>query len=216
MVSAVMFMREAVARSMASWAVTPLGWSSVATSRSCGSWRMASTSLPVQMASSAGSGIFQGVLVFGAAGTVVDGKILHRLHVKLNARNTPEVSRETADHFAGGEAADGGIFQVDLDAAAVERGVDAVGSDERREAFDRRVLQNFMSELLLLPRHRGERDGFGRLRNALNDARVLRREEALGDLDVEDDGQHKHGWRPPAASAFRSGRPSAGCGHKRR
>ena len=41
-------------------------------------------------------------------------------------------------------------LQVDGDAAAVQRGVDAVGADERRQALDRRILEDDLRQFLLL------------------------------------------------------------------
>ena len=40
-------------------------------------------------------------------------------------------------------------LQVDLDAAAVQRGVGAVDADEGGEAFDRGILQDDLGECLL-------------------------------------------------------------------
>ena len=71
-------------------------------------------------------------------------------------------------------------LEVDGDAAAVERGVDAIGADERGEAFDGRVLKDDLGQCLLALGHVGERDGLVGLADALDDAGVLHREEALG------------------------------------
>ena len=48
-------------------------------------------------------------------------------------------------------------------------------------------------------RHRRERDGFRRLRNAQNHARILHREEAFGHDDVEINGEQP-AW-PTATSS---------------
>src|SRR5208282_6927902 len=86
-------------------------------------------------------------------------------------------------HFQG--------LQIDLDTPAVQGGVSAVHADEGRKTLNRWILQNQMSQLLLLFRHGREGDGLPRLRNSLNDARILYREETLGDDDVENDGEHQ-------------------------
>jgi len=39
----------------------------------------------------------------GAAGAVVDGQVLHRLHEELNAGNTAEISIKTPDDLACGK-----------------------------------------------------------------------------------------------------------------
>jgi hypothetical protein len=51
-------------------------------------------------------------------------------------------------------------LEIDENASAVERGVDAVRADERRQAFHRRVFQNHLRERLLPFGHRGERNIF--------------------------------------------------------
>ena len=76
-------------------------------------------------------------------------------------------------------------LQVDQHAAAVERRVRAVDADERRQARHGRIFEHDVGQRLLPLRHRRERDRLRRLRDALDGARVLHREEALGNHDVE-------------------------------
>ncbi len=45
------------------------------------------------------------------------------------------------------------VYQVDLNAAAIERHVGAVNSDERGKAFNCRILQDNVVQLLLPLRH---------------------------------------------------------------
>ena len=77
---------------------------------------------------------------------------------------------------------------------------------------DRRVLQDARRERLLALGHRRERDRLRRLGDALDDAGVLHREEALGHHDVEQHGQHqradrdeqRRGWRSSTQSSMRA------------
>ena len=81
-------------------------------------------------------------------------------------------------------------------------GVGAVRADERGQALDRRIGQDDLGQLLLSLGHGLEADGRRRLRDALDDAGVLHREEALGDHDVEEHRQHqrRHGHQQRHAS----------------
>jgi len=75
-------------------------------------------------------GIFESVLVLGAADAIIDGEILHRLHVKLDSFNLRQLRSKPFDDATGGNAALFKRLQVDLDATAVKRSVRAVGSNE--------------------------------------------------------------------------------------
>jgi hypothetical protein len=86
-----------------------------------------------------GTRVLERVLVLSTAHPVVDREVLHRLHVELDARHLRQLGIEAPDHVGGRDAALGERLEVDLDAAAVERGVGAVGADERGNALDRRI-----------------------------------------------------------------------------
>ena len=103
--------------------------------------------------------IFERVLKFGAADAILHRQILHRLHEERDAGDLRELRLQARDHVAGADFAHVQRFQVDQNAAAVERCVGAVDADERREAVHRGVLQNHLRQLLLLARHFGERYG---------------------------------------------------------
>src|SRR5712692_2283551 len=64
-------------------------------------------------------------------------------------------------------------FQVDLDPAAVGRGIRSVHPDEGREALDSGVLQQDFRQRLLALRHRREGDRLRRLGDSQDDAGVL-------------------------------------------
>ena len=80
-----------------------------------------------------------------AADAIFDGQILHRLHEQRDAGHLRELGLQAPDHVAGADFALVERLQIDLDAAAVERGVGAVDADERRQAVHRRVLQNHLA-----------------------------------------------------------------------
>ena len=140
-------------------------------------------------------GIFQRVLVLGAADAVIDREILHRLHVERDAGDLGQLRLQAADDLGGGDFAHVERLEVDLDASAVERGVGAIGPDERRKAIDRRIVQQDLGQLLLLFGHGVKGSGCGGLRDALDEARVLGREEALGNRHVQDHREHQSGER---------------------
>ena len=71
-------------------------------------------------------------------------------------------------------------LQVYQEPSAVERDIVAVHADEGRQALHVRVGENGRRELLLALGHRRIGDTFTGLGNALDEAGVLVREEALG------------------------------------
>ncbi len=81
-------------------------------------------------------------------------------------------------------------LQVDQHAARVERRVGAIDADERAQALDVGIAQDGVGERALTFAHRLEGNALRRLRDGLDQAGVLDREEALGDHDIEKDGQH--------------------------
>ncbi len=138
--------------------------------------------------------IFQRVLILGAADAVVDGDVLHRLHVEVHAGDVAEFVLQAANDIGRVDAAGRTLIErleVDGDAAAVERGIDAVGADEGGKTFDGGVAQDDVGELLLFLRHGVEGDILRRLGDALDHAGILHREEAFGDDDIEEDGEHQ-------------------------
>ena len=130
-------------------------------------------------------GIFQRVLKLGPADAVFHRQVLQRLQEELNAFNACELGLQAANHLGGGDLAHIERLQVDLDAARVQRGVGSVHADERRDVIDGRILQQNVHELLLALGHRGEADRLRRFADAQDHARILHREEALGNHDEE-------------------------------
>jgi hypothetical protein len=133
-----------------------------------------------------GIGVLQRELVLGAADRGVDGQILHRLHVERDARDDAgRLALQAADHsLAMSSAALVVRLEIDQEAAAVERVL--VPSTPMNE--DR--LSTSGSFRIAPPAPAGARHGrvgdrLRRLGDALDQAGVLHRKEALGDHDVE-------------------------------
>ena len=143
-----------------------------------------------------GIGILHRVLVLGAADAVLHREVLHGLKVEANAFHLGQLGLEPVDDFAGAEAAILQGLEVDLDAAAVEGGVGAVDADEGGQAFHGGILQDLSGQRLLPLGHGGEGNRLRGLGDAQKHARVLDREEALGDGEVEQhrgsEGGHGH------------------------
>jgi hypothetical protein len=121
-------------------------------------------------------GVFQCVLELVPAGTIVYRQVLHWLQVEMYASHLPQLGLKSSDHSGRIDVAFGKWFQVDLDASAVQSCIRSIHSNEGRQAVDCRVLKNELREFLLPKGHRLEGDGLRSLRNALNNAYILRRE----------------------------------------
>ena len=75
-------------------------------------------------------GIFQGVLVLGPADPVLHGQVLDWLHVEINAFHLIQFRLQPAHHREGAHFSLFQGFEIDENAATVERGVDAIRPDE--------------------------------------------------------------------------------------
>ena len=129
--------------------------------------------------------ILQCVLVLRAAYPVIDGDVLHRLHVQLDAIDLGQAGVKAANHVGGAEIALVERLEIDRHAAAVQGGVGAIGANEGGEAFHRRILQDHLGQILLGFGHGGKGDGGWRLRDPLDYAGVLYREKPFRNDDVE-------------------------------
>ncbi len=103
-------------------------------------------------------------LVLGAADPVFHGHILHRLQIQGNPGQLGQFGFQPGDHFGGADRAFGVRFQVDQEAAAVGRGIDAVDADKRRQAVDRRILKNQLAPAFADVRPLPRRTRFAALR----------------------------------------------------
>ena len=93
-----------------------------------------------------------------AADAIFDSQVLNRLEEKRDAIDLGEFGLQAADDIGGADFALGERLEIDLDTPAIQCGVCAVNADERREALDRRILENHISKSLLALRHGHERN----------------------------------------------------------
>ena len=90
--------------------------------------------------------VLQRELVLGAADRGVDGQVLHRLHVEIDAGDILHLALQPADDRAGVERALVARLQIDEEAAGIERRIGAVDADERRQADDIGILEDRVGE----------------------------------------------------------------------
>ena len=105
----------------------------------------------------------QGELVLGPADGGVNGQILGRLEIELDAGDAAHRVLQTADHRLHTIVAFIQRLEVNLQAGAVQRRVGAVDADERGQAFHRRIFEYRRRHLLLALGHIGERRRLRRL-----------------------------------------------------
>ena len=137
--------------------------------------------------------IFQRVLVLGTADAVIHRDVLHRVHVKHDALDRLEARLQPANHIGGADVAHIQWLQVDGHSPAIQRRVRSVRANKGRQAIDCRVLKNDGCKLLLLLCHSRKGDSLRRLRDTLNDARILRGEEPFWNDDIEHNRKHQGG-----------------------
>ena len=77
------------------------------------------------------AGVFQRVLILRAADAVIHRKVLHWLHVELDAFHLLQLRPQTIDDVRRRSVAVFERLQVDLNTAAVHRRIHAIGADER-------------------------------------------------------------------------------------
>ena len=95
---------------------------------------------------------------------------------------------------AGGGAPFFDRLEIDLNAPAVAGLIGAVHADERREAFDRRVLKDYFAKLLLALRHGREGHRLRRFRDPQDDSGILNREKSLGNNLEQQEGRAQRGY----------------------
>src|SRR6267143_677804 len=140
-----------------------------------------------------GINIFQTVLKLGAAHTIFDGQILNGLEEERNSVDFCKFWLEAADDIRSADFTLGERLQIDLNAAAVERGVRAVNTDEGGKALDRRVFEDDAGQIPLALGHGRERNVLCSLGNTQNNASVLHREKPFGNVNIEKNGADKRG-----------------------
>src|SRR6267154_198448 len=132
-----------------------------------------------------GIDIFKAVLELRAADAVFHSQVLDRLQEERDAIDFGERGLQAADDIGSVDFALGQRFEIDLDAAAVQRGVRAVDADKRGKAFHRLVFENDVRESLLAARHGRERNVLRAFRDAQNHSRILNRKKSFGHVNIE-------------------------------
>src|SRR5262249_36191520 len=130
-------------------------------------------------------------LKLGTADAVFHSQVLNRLKEERNSIDFGEFRLQTPDYFGCVNLSILQRFQVDLNAPAVQRGVRAVNSNKRRKTLDCRIFQNDIVEGLLALGHSLKRNILRALRDAEDFARILYREKALRNVNVEQDRRHQ-------------------------
>ena len=93
--------REAVLRSMSTASRSPLSCWSLLTSRSSGRSLKRLDQLGGPGVQLIGVGVFQGILVLGAAHPGIDGEVLHRLHEERDPFDLRQFRLKSPDDLAG-------------------------------------------------------------------------------------------------------------------
>jgi len=132
-------------------------------------------------------------LVLGAAHTVFDGQVLHRLHKQADTHQLVDFRLQTRDDLGCAQVALAVGLEVDQQASAVEGRVIAIHTDVGRQAFHRRIRQDDFGQRLLALTHGRKGNRLRRLGNTLDHPRVLHREKALGHHQVQHHGKTQRG-----------------------
>ena len=136
-------------------------------------------------------------LVLGAGHAVLDGQVLHGLHIERQAGLLLCPGHDAPGNGRGARVTVRQRLEVHRQAGGAQTGIDAVHAHLKDHAFHGGVLQNDVRQHAL-PRGHGRKGRIlRRFGNALQDPGILRGKEALGHHHVEDDGQHQraHGHR---------------------
>src|SRR3954469_3184759 len=89
-----------------------------------------------------GASILETVLILGAADTILYGQILHRLHVKRDARDVLHSRLQATDDGGGVVFSIITGLEIDEEASLVGRGVGAIDSDEGSKAVDVGIFED--------------------------------------------------------------------------
>src|SRR5262249_40942921 len=122
----------------------------------------------------------------------IDGEVLHRLHIELDAWKVGDFLLQVADDVTGAAAALIAWAQADEESSLIQGGIAAVDADERGERVHVPLFQDDFAQRLLPLRHPLKGNALGRLGDALDQTGVLHRKEALWYDDVQNPGEH-HG-----------------------
>src|SRR5712672_1619409 len=129
--------------------------------------------------------ILQAVLKLRAADAIFDGEVLHRLHEERDAIDISQLGLETPDNVGGGNLALLERLEINLDPAAVQRGIDAVNPDEGGQAGDRGIFQNNVGQCALTFGHGREGHILRTFGDTEDYAGILYREKPFRYIDVQ-------------------------------
>ncbi len=97
-------------------------------------------------------------LVLGAAHAVFNGQVLHRLHEQADTHQLVDFRLQARNHLGCAQIALAVGLEVDQQAPAVEGGVIAIHTDVGGQAFNGRIGQDHLRQLLLTLAHGGKRN----------------------------------------------------------
>jgi hypothetical protein len=142
------------------------------------------------------------VLVGAGARDDVEREVLHGQERDVDAADLGERGRETVDDLARARVAFGVRHERDRERAAAGDGARGVGPDRRHDVRDGRIGGDAIGDRALPLDEHLEGGVSAHLREALDEAGVLLREEALGRVDREHDGEHDRGERHEQRGAW--------------
>ncbi|MNX88083.1 hypothetical protein D3C86_1200410 [compost metagenome] len=123
----------------------------------------------------------EGHLVLALARHAADSDARRILQINADARHLSELGSQRVDHLVGAQRSLAPRLEVDEEHAVVALGAEGARAGARDDALDVGVGLDDLGDLLLVPHHLGEGDAGRCLGDAHQAARVLGRDEALGD-----------------------------------
>ena len=130
-------------------------------------------------------------LVLGTGNAILNGQILHRLHIQPLSGNLPGPFHETPGDFPRARVTRRQIPQVHRQPRRAQAWVDAIHPHKKSHAFHRRIRHDNGGQLFLAARHGGKGTVPRRFGDALQHPRVLRGEKPLGRHGIEGGGQQQ-------------------------
>src|SRR5262249_52643920 len=137
-----------------------------------------------------GVGVLQNEAILRGAHDSIDGEVLNGLHIELDAWKVGDLLLQVADDLTRAAAALIARTQADEESSLVQSGIAAVDADEGGERIHVRVFQDGFGQRLLPLRHALKGNALRRLGDALDQAGVLHRKEALWYNNVQHSGEH--------------------------
>ncbi len=128
---------------------------------------------------------FHAELILGARNAVLNGQILHGLHVQGQPRQMRGPRHEPLGNGRGAGVTLGKRLELHSEARSAHTLVDAVHAHEKDHAFHGRILKNHFRQLALASGHSREGRILRGLGDALNHARVLHGKKTFGRHDIQ-------------------------------